>query len=460
MNESQELSFREFVSGMDFTEFYDRMILPKKGGGRDHMSPMAYRESFIKESEWIKNRCLTGDYCFSPYQEKLVLKGRGKYPRVLSIPIVRDRFVLSLLNCYLSYVVKIGHEAPNRYIYRLTKFVEAALPGGKPVYFFKTDISSFYASICHSVLIRKLATLIDGVALKLVVNAITTPTISSVGDIRSVNQTGVPQGLSISNILASVYMDGFHNEMSRLFSSSGLFLRYVDDILILTTEAQDCRQILNDAIDRHNLGLELTDAKTKSGVLNKDSFDYIGYLVCGDKISVKKANKDKFADRIVRRCIQIVRQYRNPQLRPRYVSYEDEYLAFAEADLNLMISGFRVCNHNYGWIAYFQQMNDLTILYQLDTVVRKKLGKELLGKININSMVRTYYDIKQNMGRSILINFDAITHRGDKIAYLIKFGYIRRNEAQDYSDEEIDRLFSVMVQNFVRRSEVDVRELS
>lgn len=454
-----QISFSEYLSNLDFIKLYDSKILPKKGGGRDHISPKAYKPLFIKEIDAIKERCLNGNYHFSPYNEKLVLKGRDKYPRVLSVPTVRDRFVLSLLNGYLSKIISPNHEAPNKYIYRLTRFINESFKSGKKILFFKTDISSFYDNICHTVLIRKLADRIDCNALKLIIAAITTPTIADSSDYNQINQKGVPQGLSISNILASLYMEDFHNEMSHTFSD-GLFLRYVDDIIVLHNTPLNCKQILQESLTRHNLGLELTQSKTKSGELPSDSFDYIGYIVKGDVISIKKRNIDKFADKVIRRCIHAARQYTDIQLRPRYIQNDHEYLEFTETDLNLFISGFRVANHNYGWIAYFQQMNDLTILYQLDKAITKHLGKELLSKIKIHSLVKTYHDIKYNMGRSILINFDTVTERGKMIAYLKKFGFIKQNEEKDLSDDEVKIRFDTMIQGFIRRSERDLKELS
>ena len=153
-------------------------------------------------------------------------------------------------------------------------------------------------------------------------------------------------------------------------------------------------------------------------------------------------------------------QYVDKLLRPRFITDESEFYEYTEADLNLMISGFRVANHNYGWIAYFQQITDLSILYQIDALIKKSIGKDLLEKLRIISIVRTYFDIKHNDGRSILVDFDKISNRGERIAYLKKFGYYKKNESEDISDEEVDRRFSKMVQDFIRKSEMDIRELS
>lgn len=453
-------SFADYIGKLDFLSFYDEKILPKKGGGRDHMSPLKYKEFFEKERDWILEKCLSGDYRFSPYAEKLVLKGRGRYPRVLSIPNVRDRFVLSLLNGYLGSVLDVRRETPNRYIFRLAQYLNENSGDGNPVYFFKGDISAFYDNINHSVLIKQLSHKIDPVALKLVINAITTPTVS-IGKKpgNETNTLGVPQGLSISNILAEVYFDGVDRQL-KAAPEDGLYLRYVDDILIAGKESTDFGEIVSSAINDHHLGLSLSQAKTQTGIIGADAFEFIGYRIMGNVFSVKESNRNRFSDRLVRRCHQIKNQFEDPAVRPRYIMKDDEFLDFARTDLNFLISGFKVNRHNYGWIAYFQQMNDLRILYQMDKLVRKSLGPDLYEKLGVNSIVRTYHDLRENMGRSILIDFDAITERGEKIGYLKKFGYLKESEYRDIGSEDVDRRFRILIRSFIKSSEIDVGVIS
>ncbi|MCM1139459.1 MAG: RNA-directed DNA polymerase [Muribaculum sp.] len=453
-------SFAEYIKGIDFLKLYDEKILPKKGGGRDHISPSKYRDNFIKEKDWILEKCKAGEYRFSPYAEKLVLKGRGKNPRVLSIPNVRDRFVLALLNGYLGECMGIKRETPNRYIYRLAQYLSDKRNDGETVFFLKADISAFYDNINHSLLSRCLSKKIDAVALKLVMAAITTPTLcDGQRQDHESNLLGVPQGLSISNILAEIYFDGVHRQLKSHFSL-GLFLRYVDDILIADTVQQDFEEIVSCSIKSHNLGLSLSAAKTKKGIVGVDVLEFIGYRIFGDIISIRESNRNRFSNRLVRRCHQIRNQFNDSSLRPRYIKDDDEFVSFARIDLNLLISGFKVKRHNYGWIAYFQQMNDLCILYQFDRLVKKSLGKELYDTLGINSIVRSYHDLRDNMGRSILIDFDSVSERGEKIGYLKKFGYIKDSEYKDISNEEVDKRFNILVQSFIRSSEFDIHEIS
>ncbi len=407
------MTFPEYLDSIDLMSVYTRKILPKRGGGRDNVSPEIYKKTLEKEIDWLRDKLADGSYRFSPYKEKLVLKGKGKPPRVLSLPSVRDRLVLTVLNGYISSETRSTNMIPNQYIRKIQEYITQARKANNDIYFFKTDIASFYDNINHSVLISVLSDKIDGIALKLIVKAITTPTISDATDRFIINKIGVPQGLSISNILSTIYVSAFHEDMRRTFND-GLFLRYVDDIIVLTTQQVDAKNIIIDGIARHNLNLKLTESKTFSGRI-EDGFEYIGYSIKDSKISVKKKNKDNFSNRLVKRCTLFKKQFEDSSLRPRFAVNDSEFIEYAKTDLNLMISGFKVNNHNYGWISYFQRINDLTLLHQLDRLIKNSLGKNLYDFLSLNSLVSTYHSLKDNSSENLLIDFDAVTNRGSNV---------------------------------------------
>ncbi len=443
--------FGKYIEGIDLKEFFRKNILPRKGGGRDRISPARYFDRhFDNEIEEIKGKCATGDYHFSAYNELLVLKGRGKVPRVISVPSVRDRFILALLNGYLKKTYGIRQIPANRYIEKYLSFVEAN--GIEGMRFLKTDISGFYDSVNHTVLARILADKIDGAALKLVLSAISTPTLADTEKYRGLNTKGVPQGLAISNTLAEIYVHRLHCDLENRFAGS-LYLRYVDDILIVTKEDIDLRQIVENAIQRRGIGLSLSDNKTFSGHIEKDKLDYIGYVIKGKNVVPKEANKKRFTDRLVRRCLQIATQYNEPALRPHFAQKDTVFKEFAVCDLNLMIAGFRLRNHNYGWLAYFQQLTDRRCLYELDALVKEKLGdtaRELPGLI---SFVKAYRDLRNSKGESVVENLDGYDTPAKKMAFLCKLGYA--NEDEKPSDTEIAKRWNRLVSRLVKASEKD-----
>jgi RNA-directed DNA polymerase len=66
----------------------------KRVAGINRITPEQFSRDLKGHLNIIYSKCIKGAYTFSPYLEKLMLKGKNKFPRVISIPVVRDRIVL------------------------------------------------------------------------------------------------------------------------------------------------------------------------------------------------------------------------------------------------------------------------------------------------------------------------------------------------------------------------------
>lgn len=450
----RERSFFDYLGTIDFKKYYDVHVKPKRGGGRDRISPRAYKPIFEKEIERIRTLCQSAQYQFSPYNEKLVLKGRNKFPRLISIPTVRDRFVLSVLNGYLRDKLAIRRKTANSYIKEAKEYIECR----DNLYFFKTDIKLFFDSIIHEVLIDKLKDAVDSTCIQLVANAIKTPTCEPGYKIDKRNAIGVPQGISIASVLAEKYMEDFDLEVCALVDSNdGLYIRYVDDILILSPRKIEWLSILEEVIRKNNLGLVFTAEKTKAGLLSNDSIDYIGYNIKHKLIGVKAINQRLFSDRLAGRCHKFIKQLNNKSLRPRFITDDASFLEYSVMDINLLISGFRVGAHNHGWLPYFQQITDLTILYQLDSVVWRICGSTSIIH-RLQSFVKTYHALRRNSGLPYVYNFDDATTIIQKTTILQKMGRI--SSSDHLSDAAIEYLFDCLIEDLTRDAKKDMKELS
>lgn len=189
--------FSEYIEKIDFSSYYDKHIGLKRGGGRDRLSPRKYRNRFERESEVIKIKCMYGSYRFSLYNEKLILKGSEKFPRVISILIVRDRFVLSVLNSYLQVRLDIHRRTANSYIKDIQLFIENHKE--ETLYFFKTDIKAFFDSINHNRLMEFLSDDLDAECMSMK-EQLQPPALRPREQFFKPNANGVLQGLSISLI--------------------------------------------------------------------------------------------------------------------------------------------------------------------------------------------------------------------------------------------------------------------
>lgn len=451
---------KDYFNPAHFTAFYNKKMKTKKGGGFDGLTPTTFWSRYMKELDEIATRCLNGEYKFSFYKEKLILKGRNKLPRVLSVTSMRDRMVLGVLNQYLqdSFPTAVNHEVPNQYIKEVSDFL--AEHSAEKIYFLKTDIKGFYDSIYLYKLYVKLESCIDANILQLVMTAIDTLTLSN-SHRASIRQQprdiGIPQGLAISNILANISMQDFDVSIQKLCSSNTLYRRYVDDILILSTSPIDINYVdeIKCELILKGVSLRLSDDKTQFGLVGEESFDYIGYKVLTPlSISVRERNVQAYLNRISKVITKYKSQKANKFLRPRFIMEDKDFDGYYVSLINQKMSGVKISNHLYGWLPYFQAMTDVHLLYELDTVIHKKLLKGLAIEPSIVHLNDVYWDIKKHAGKNRLMDFDALKDVADMRTYLLKQGLI--DKEVKYEDDEIKTKYYVYLEHLKKDARMTV----
>lgn len=420
-------------------EYFVSKLLHRNGGGRDNMSPKTYWKRFKDNTSSIIKKCKFYSYRFSPYKEQLILKGRGKYPRCISIPTVRDRLVLGLLNKYLQMVFPecVNHKTPNQCIREIKSFT-AEHP--EPISFFKSDFSQFYDNINQDKLMSVLRTRIhDERPLKLIIDAIQNPTTGYKKEKKVLSIKGVPQGLAISNILASIYMMEFDCRMKDM--GAKLYLRYVDDILLLQPNSPNPKILILEYLEENDMQIALSEEKTATGIIGHETLDFIGYVFQNDCITIRPHNVDLFIRRIAHTVTQLKRQLQNPALRPRFIKEDKQLIEFYTEEINEQISGMKYESTLFGWLPYFQECNDIQLLYRLDKIVKKLISKVAeIDTTKLHSFVKTYHDIRERSGVHYIINYDELDTVTKKEAFLIKKGRISNN--LNYTDDEIDQIYS------------------
>ena len=444
----------DFFCPSYFTTYFNKHLKGKKGGGRDGLSPITFWSKYSDELPIFVQRCKEGTYRFSPYKEKLVLKGRGKSPRVLSVPSIRDRLVLGVLNDYLQemFPEAVNHQVPNSYISDASSFLAEHFY--KPVYCFKTDFHHFYDELNRKRLMSILEKRLDKNMLLLVEQAIATPTVASKEQIptqlKETENKGVPQGLAISNILAGIYMQDFDEYFSSDYSPVLFYRRYVDDILILDPYlSPHFKDEFESEMDIFQLDLNLSYDKTSLVEVGKSDIDYIGYIIRDyHKISVRKKNMQSYLNRIIRLITLYKTQKENRSLRPPFISEDDKFETFYKDSINELIAGFKCNNHLYGWLPYFQSLTDIALLYTLDSVIHRKfLNDDRISdefRKEIFHVPDVYWDLKHHSGSSYLEDYDNITSVDSMRRLLVKWGRI--NENLHYQDDDIRTMYYIYLE--------------
>jgi len=141
-------------------------------------------------------------------------------------------------------------------------------------FFIRYDLSGYYDKIPHDKLIEILSDKIDDdYFIQLIRHSINNHIDKKhTSEKRNFRTRGIPQGLSISNILANIYGGEIDDVMSKYSYS-----RYVDDILLLFENEPEMAEAKDDFEKCITLlGLEENKQKRSTGKVS-DGFDYLGY---------------------------------------------------------------------------------------------------------------------------------------------------------------------------------------
>ena len=394
-----EIEFRNHFSENSLHRIYEEHIRFSASSGIDNINQKSFKEIANEQILIASRKILDGSYNFSNYRLKLVSKGRGKIPREISIPTIRDRIVLRALCDLLSQTFRenLSLELPQNII----KKVKAE----KTKYnaFVKLDICNFYPTISHSHLSLRLRTKIrHNKTLELINKAIETSTVISKSENNNKISLGIPQGLSISNILAAIYLQKIDKKIFK--DNKFQYFRYVDDILILC-EAKDSKQLANKVIfDFSQIDLTIHDPENGSGKsiigsFKNNDFNYLGYSFKNiGKYSVSV--REESIARIKNSLVSIFTSY-------KYSKNKNQ--DFLQWRLNLRITGCILENKCKGWLFFFAEIDDKSLLHKLDAHV-KHLQERFDVKLSPKKFMRTFHEIQYHKYRTNYIpNFDKYT---------------------------------------------------
>lgn len=297
--------------------------------------------------------------------------------------------------------------------------------------------------------------------LDLLRSSIKTPTVPS--NYKKIDKTkykrisGIAQGLSISNILANIYLNDTDEKLNNL---GLIYFRYVDDILIISGE-NDLDNLVNLIKNELNTyKLEINDAKTECH-LGNCTFDYLGYKLSLPKVSIKDANVERFITSIAAKFSLYAHSSESQLKKYTWLTKEIQKQVFIE-DLNEKITGALSDNKRYGWLFYFLEINDMELLHKLDSIIIKFFGK--LNDFNncappsLKKLSRAYYKAKKQPFGGYIHNYEIFNSLSDKIKYLSNRGHL--NPKSIYKKEDIEIIFNRVKRKRLTDLEKDVGLIS
>ncbi|MGI5166409.1 reverse transcriptase domain-containing protein [Spirillospora sp. CA-253888] len=386
--------FKSATTLYNLKRIYHDYVEDKGARGRDGVHPKSLAADLDGITKLISRKMRAGSYRFTGYREVLELKGAGKTPRILSIPTARDRIALrALADCLTGLFPQTRGVIPHQRVFE----VSTALAAGTYDSYVKLDVENFYPSIAHAQIEQELRTRIrKKEILGSIIGALRTPTIPIGQRSRTPNERGVPQGLAISNILAELVMVKIDTAASALDDCA--YFRYVDDILILcnSTSITRVRDSIVSQCEEIGLKVHLAaagEAKSSSGSIS-NGFSYLGYTFSSKKVSVRKKSIQNIEGSILR----------------AFTRYKyDRNLRQLQDRINIIITGCIYGGVSYGWLNYFRQMNDITLLKRLDILIETmKRRHKVPATFRTKSFVRAYWSIRYPLGkdRNYVPNFD------------------------------------------------------
>ncbi|HCG5962639.1 TPA: RNA-dependent DNA polymerase [Vibrio parahaemolyticus] len=439
------VQFDEHFSEENLTRIFQDVIIYSGGTGIDNINQYTFRNQQKEQISILSRKMRAGSYDFTKYKLSLISKGRGKPPREISIPTVRDRISLRAMCDFLQqrFSQSVTFELPQSVIKKIKFGLETEAYDG----YVKLDVSNFYPSVDHALLEKQLnKRLRMHPDIKSVLfSAIKAPTVTSSKKDDKPSEIGVPQGLAISNILAAIYLQDLDKLLNNIPHALGF--RYVDDILIL------CRYEDADKIAKFFIGkyaennLEIHCPKempNKSKIAEiSDGFDYLGYQFDNRKVSVKEGNIEKLKESLV-------------GLFTSYKYSEKQSKEFLTWRINLRVTGCVFEDKCKGWIFFYSEINDEQTLHKLDYYV-SRLCKRFDVDIKPKKFVRAFHEISHRKRQTKYVpNFDLFTIEDKGKVLAEYFGYNLKGMRQD----QIDFAFHKKVNRQIKDLESDIKDFS
>lgn len=429
----------EHFSKDALVKLFEERVVKSRAVGLDGTRLDMFAAKLNAEAELISRKTLQGCYKFTAYREKLILKGSSRLPRQISVPTVRDRLTLrAICNSLTDQFPNARSLPPHYYIKAIADLIRSP---NDPVSFIRVDVMDFFPSIDHYRLIKLLERSgCKPFLLKLIQGSIENRTGKSRNN--NVNPIGVPQGLSISNLLSAVFLGSIDADEKK----KGGYFRYVDDILIVekshlaTQRYKALHTALADiGLKPHPMG---TSGKTDITRVS-DGIDYLGYHLTPSKVSVR----DSSYHRMFSNLSKVFTQYKYRQ--------NAEHFIFK---LNLRITGCVVDGKRKGWLMFFSQTENLSQLKYLDGFVQRAISKLGIAgrREEVARFVKTYHEIRfKGLKSNYIPNFDSFS-LDEKYRLISTVTGKAVEELGSRSVTDTDREFKELVSREVADLEQDV----
>ena len=184
-----------------------------------------------------------------------------------------------------------------------------------------------------------------------------------------------------------------------------------------------------------------------------EKFGYLGYIFLPGKITVRTSSIEHLLQSIAAQFSEYSHNREKKLHKFKYLT-EDRVKEIFVLELNERITGAISDAKRYGWVAYFSQITDLTLLHRLDCAVSGMFRRltDFGGQRpdSLKYFARAFYEMKFSPNAGYVRDYDKIKTIAEKITFLKERGYIdpESDPEREFTDVDINQLF----EKYVRRS--------
>jgi RNA-directed DNA polymerase len=321
----------------------------------------------------IQQALITGTYRPQRNRKVEIPKGNGK-TRMLSIPSISDRVVQGALNLIIEPIFEADFQEgsfgyrPKRSAHEAVNRVERAMEQGM-TRVIDLDLSGYFDSVRHHILLEKLAKRIDDDQVMGLLNMI----------LKAGGKKGVPQGGTISTLLSNIYLNEVDKmlEKAKAVTRNGDYIhmeyaRFADDLVILVNWRpqydwlwKGLNQRLREELNK--LEVKVNEDKTRTvDLMNGSSFTFLGF----EMRMVKTLNGKHRAD--IKPSVKARTKLLN-SLKEVFRRYRSQPMTRVRDKINPIIRG---------WVNYFRTGQSSKAFKYLEHWLNLKIRRHLMYAMN------------------------------------------------------------------------------
>ena len=323
-------TFNNLYSLLTYELLYESFcqLKPGKAPGVDGQTLEDYRTNLIANLQSLVTRLHRQTYQPQPSLRRMIPKGNGKF-RPLGIACIEDKIVQRSVVKILERIYEVDFIdtsygfRPGRSCHQALSRLGDIITREKVNFVSDADIKGFFDNVNFEPLLELLKKRIDDPRMLRLIEKFLAAGVMVDGVVEETS-VGVPQGSSLSPLLANVYLhyvldDWFENVVKHHLRGAASIVRYADDFICTfeyESDAQRFQEALRKRLGRY--GLELAEEKTKLirfgrfasrdiqrlGEGRPSTFDFLGFMhYCGlsraGKFKLKRQTaKKKFRQKV------------------------------------------------------------------------------------------------------------------------------------------------------------------